>query len=117
MAKEPEQRTSYARSLLERGVRVSSVATMLSARYAVARSTAYLDIQAAELQIQDSDDGPDSEEASQPLCPDSILAQLQHRFDIAAATGDAKEMSMLTKSIDTVKRWNGYNTESANPFV
>ena len=117
MAKEPEQRTSYARSLLERGVRVSSVATMLSARYAVARSTAYLDIQAAEIQIQESDDGPDSDETSQPLDPDSIIAQLQHRFDLAVATGEAKDLATITKAIDTVKRWNGYNTESANPFV
>lgn len=90
---------------------------MITARYAVAQCTAYRDIQAATLQSQESDEGPDSEEASQPMDPASMLAQLQHRFDVAAAIGDTKELTAIVKAIDTVKRWNGYNTESANPFV
>ena len=117
MTTQAEQRTSYARALLERGLKVSSVATMISAKFSVARSTAYIDIQAANKTIQESDDGPDTSETSDPVDPLSIQAQLVHMIDVAAAVGDGKTVSQLIKSLDTVKRWGGYAPDSVSPFT
>ena len=44
---EIQHRLSYARAMLERGIPVASLATMICARYFVSRSTAYSDITAA----------------------------------------------------------------------
>ena len=110
-------RVSYAQALLERGLKVSSVATMISAKFSVARSTAYVDIQAANKTIQESDDGPDTSEMSDPVSPLSIQAQLVHMIDVAAAVGDGKTVAQLIKSLDTVKRWGGYAPESISPFT
>ena len=106
---EIQHRLSYARAMLERGIPVASVATLLSARYFVSRSTAYTDITAAEQEIQESDDGPAFEEM-EPCNPAGVLAMLQHRFDIAVATGDDKQMCQLIKAMDTAQKWQGYNT-------
>ena len=116
MKQEAAARCSYARALLDRGVKPASIATMLSAKYSIARSTAYLDLQAAQAESDKSDDGPAQEELGQ-LDPASIQAQLAHLIDVAAATGDAKSVAQLIKSLDTVKRWNGYSTESTSPFA
>ena len=113
---EIQHRLSYARAMLERGIPVASVATLLSARYFVSRSTAYDDIKAAHKQIQDSDDGPAFEEM-EPCNPAGVLAMLQHRFDIAVATGDDKQACQLVKAIDTAKKWQGYKPDSVSPFA
>ena len=110
-------RVSYAQALLERGLKPSSVATMVSAKFSVARSTSYLDIQAASKSIQESDDGPDTSEQNEPVDPLSIQAQLVHMIDVAAATGDGKTVAQLIKSLDTVKRWGGYAPDSISPFT
>ena len=106
---EIQHRLSYARAMLERGIPVASVATLLSARYFISRSTAYTDITAAEQEIQQSDDGPAFEEM-EPCNPAGVLAMLQHRLEIAIATGDDKQTCQLIKAMDTAKKWQGYNT-------
>ena len=116
-ATQAQQRVSYAQALLERGLKPSSVATMVSAKFSVARSTSYLDIQAANKSIQESDDGPDTSEQNEPVDPLSIQAQLVHMIDVAAATGDGKTVAQLIKSLDTVKRWGGYAPDSISPFT
>ena len=116
MKQEAMQRSSYARALLDRGVKPASIATMVSAKYSVARSTAYLDLQAAQAESDKSDDGPASEELG-TIDPASIQAQLAHMIDVAAAVGDGKTIAQLIKSLDTVKRWNGYQSESVSPYA
>jgi hypothetical protein len=54
---EVQHRQSYARALLERGVANAAVATMLSARFHISRSSAYSDLAAAHAEIDLSDDG------------------------------------------------------------
>ena len=105
---EIQLRHSVIRGWLEQGMRTSTVSTMIQARFQVSRSTAYTDIQAVSQEIQMSDDGPAEEEA--PLCPDTLLASLQHQFDIAAAMGDVDSMTKLVKSMDSVQKWRGYHT-------
>jgi len=112
---EIQHRLSYARAMLERGVPAASVATMISARYFVSRSTSYTDITAAEQEIQLSDDGPGIDEC--PCDPAAMLAMLQHRFDIAVAKGENKEVCQLIKAIDTAKKWQGYKPQSVSPFA
>ena len=112
---EIKHRLSYARAMLERGIPPQSVATLLSARYFVSRSTAYEDIKAAHQEIQVSDDGPASDES--PCDPAGVLAMLQHRFEIAVATGDDKQMCQLIKAMDTAKKWQGYKPDSVSPFA
>jgi hydroxypyruvate isomerase len=107
-------RHSYARSLLERKIRVSSAATMISTKFSVSRSTAYEDLKIAADELDASDDGPAEDEPA--IDAESMLAQLAHSADKAFATDDFKAAAQLIKAIDQVKRWNGYNTESANPF-
>lgn len=107
-------RHSYARSLLERGIRVSSVATMISTKFGVSRSTAYEDLRIASEELDATDDGPADDEPA--IDTESLLAQLSHSLDKAMALDDFKSASQLVKSIDQVKRWSGYNTETANPF-
>jgi hypothetical protein len=102
------QRRSYARAMLERGCRVASVATMVSARFSVSRSTAYADVRAASEEISASDDGPGSLETSQPLDAETIQGQLAHLIDVAAAAGDIKGICQLVKAADAAKRWQGY---------
>jgi hypothetical protein len=113
---EIQHRLSYARAMLERGIPVASLATMISARYFVSRSTAYSDITAAEQEIQQSDDGPAFEEM-EPCNPAGVLAMLQHRLEIAIATGDDKQTCQLIKAMDTAKKWQGYNSDSVSPFA
>ncbi len=107
-------RHSYARSLLERRIKVSNAATMISTKFAVSRSTAYDDLQVASEELEASDDGPAEDEPA--IDPDSILGQLAHSLDKATALDDFKAASQLIKAIDQVKRWNGYHQETANPF-
>ena len=113
---EIQHRLSYARAMLERGIPVASVATLISARYFVSRSTAYTDITDAQDEIQQSDAGPAVEEM-EPCNPAGVLAMLQHRFDIAVATGDDKQACQLVKAIDTAKKWQGYKPDSVSPFA
>ena len=60
MATHPEvaARHSYARCLLERGIRTSSAVTMLQAKFNVGRSSAYEDLRIAQAELDASDDGP-----------------------------------------------------------
>jgi len=103
---ETQQRQSYARALLETGVPVAVVATMLCARHNVSRSSAYRDVTAAHKEISASDDGPAAAEQNGPA-PEEIEALLSHRLAVACATGEAKDIAAIVKSIDTVKRWRG----------
>ncbi|AFX83826.1 putative recombinase [uncultured Mediterranean phage MEDS3 group] len=112
---EIQHRLSYARAMLERGIPVSSLATLLSARYFVSRSTAYEDIRAAHQEIQLSDDGPAVDE--NPCDPVGVLAMLQHRFELAVATGDDKQTCQLIKAMDTAKKWQGYKPQPVSPFT
>lgn len=109
-SQEIAQRHSFARSMLERGCRVASVATMLSAKFQVSRSTSYADVKAAAAELDASDDGPATDETSQALDPDTIQGQLAHLIDVATATGDVKSLCQLVKAADQVKRWQGYGT-------
>ena len=111
---EIKHRLSYARAMLERRLPVSSLATLLSARYFVSRSTAYEDIKAAHQEIQLSDDGPAVDE--NPCDPAGVLAMLQHRFELAVATGDDKQTCQLIKAMDTAKKWQGYKPQPISPF-
>ena len=112
-SQEITQRHSYARTMLERGCRVASVATMISARFHVSRSTAYADVQAASAEMDSSEDGPATDETLQVLDSDTIQGQLAHLIDVATATGDVKSLCQLVKAADQVKRWQGYSTSQA----
>ena len=114
---EVQARLSYTRAMLERGIRTASVATMVSAKFCVSRSTAYNDITAAQAEIELSDDGPSLEEASEPINTSSVLAMLQHRLEVSVATGDDKAVCSLIKAMNQAKQWNGYNTQSVSPFA
>ena len=114
---EVKARLSYARAMLEREIPTASVATMLSSKFFVCRSTAYNDIQAAQAEMDLSDDGPSIEESSEPINTDSVLAMLQHRLEVCVATGDDKAICSLIKAMNQAKQWNGYRTQSASPFA
>ena len=94
----------------------AAVATMLSARFHVSRSTAYGDLAAAHAELDLSDDGPDAAEISEHA-PASTLAQLQHLFDTAVATGDVKGAASLVAAMDKVKRWSGPLQSQASPWA
>lgn len=113
---EVQQRQSYARALLEKGISNGSVATMLSARFQVSRSTSYNDIAAAHAEIDLCDDAPATEELEDHNT-NSTIAQLQHLFDVACATGDAKGAAALISAMDKAKRWNGTLQATANPYA
>ena len=99
-------RHSYARCLLERGIRASSAVTMIQAKFNVGRSSAYEDLRIAQAELDASDDGPAKDEPV--VCPQSLQAQLAHSLDKAFATDNFKEIPKLIKALDEVKRWNGY---------
>ena len=99
-------RHSYARCLLERGIRVSSAVTMLQAKFGIARSSAYEDLKIAQAEINASDDAPASDEPI--VCPETLQGQLVHSLDKAFATDSFKEIPKLIKALDEVKRWQGY---------
>ena len=79
---------------------------MVSARFGLSRSTAYSDIGKVQATIDASDDGPSTEETSEPDLT-GVLGMLQHQFNIAAANGDVPAMTKLVGAIDKAKRWNG----------
>lgn len=115
---EVKARLSYARAMLERDIPTNTVATLISSKFFVCRSTAYNDIQAAQAEMDLSDDGPSLEEAaSEPINTDSVLAMLQHRLEVCVATGDDKAVCSLIKAMNQAKQWNGYRTQSASPFA
>lgn len=108
-------RHSVIRALLERGIRPSSVATMASVRFEISRSTAYEDIKKVSADIEMSDDGPAEQE--EQISQVSVLATLQHHFDIAAATGDIKSMAQLVTAIDKAKKWGAPCQTMVSPFA
>ena len=105
---EIEQRHSVIRGWLETGANHSTVATMISARFGVSRSTAYDDIKKVQPLVDASDDGPSTEEISEPDL-NGVLGMLQHQFNIAAAQGDVPAMAKLVGAIDKAKKWQGYS--------
>lgn len=105
---EIEQRHSVIRGWLETGASHSTVATMVSARFGVSRSTAYSDIGKVQTTIDASDDGPSTEETSEHDVA-GVLGMLQHQFNIAAANGDVPAMTKLVAAIDKAKKWQGYS--------
>ena len=108
-SQEIDLRHSVIRGWLERGMRTSSVSTMVQARFGISRTAAYRDIATVSQAIQASDDGPaEGEDAA--FCPDTVLASLQHQMDISTAVGDVKSQSQLVKAMDTVLKWRGYHT-------
>ena len=108
-------RHSVIRAWLERGIRPSSLATMASVRFEISRSTAYEDIKKLSQEIQMSDDGPADEE--EQISQESVLATLQHHFDVAAATGDIKSMPQLVTAIDRAKKWSAPCQTTVSPFA
>lgn len=104
------QRLSYSQALLERGIRVSTVVTMVSARFGVSRSTSYADVHTSSKALEVSDDGPAQDESSEALDAETVQAQLAHLFDVAVAMNDFKAAAQLVKALDTAKRWNGRTT-------
>lgn len=112
---EIKARHSFARSFLERNAKVQTVATMISAKYGVSRTTSYEDIKAVHAEMQLSEDGPSSEEASEPIDTDTILAMLQHSLEVTVATSDHKMTCGLIKAINQAKQWNGYAPTSVSP--
>ncbi len=114
---EVKARLSYARAMLERDIPTNTVATLISSKFFVCRSTAYNDIQAAQAEIDLSDDGPSTLESSEPINTDSVLAMLQHRLEVCVATGDDKAVCSLIKAMNQAKQWNGYRTQSVSPFA
>ena len=105
---EIEQRHSVIRGWLETGASHSTVATMISARFGVSRSTAYSDIGKVQATIDTSDDGPSIEETAEHDV-NGVLGMLQHQFNIAAAQGDVPAMTKLVGAIDKAKKWQGYS--------
>ena len=111
---EIEQRQSVIRGWLESGITHSSAATMASVRFHISRSVSYDAIRQAQQTIDSSDDGP--AESEQDLNPLSILATLQHHFNIAAASGDVPAMAKLVQSMDKARAWRGLKQEKASPL-
>ncbi len=103
---ERAERASYARGLLETGLRTATAATMISARFSCSRSTAYRVLTEASNELQLSDDGPADSETSQAIEPSDVAAQLQHLFNIACAQGDTKQVCQLLRGLDTVRKWS-----------
>ena len=112
---EVQARLSYTRAMLERGIRTSSVATMVSAKFHCSRSTSYNVIQAAQAEIELSDDGPSLEESAEPTHTNSVLAMLQHLLEVSVATGDHKAVCGLIKAMNQAKQWNGYAPQNTSP--
>ena len=111
---EIEQRQSVIRGWLESGITHSSAATMASVRFGISRSVSYDAIRQAQQTIDSSDDGP--AESEQDLEPLSILATLQHHFNIAAASGDVPAMAKLVQSMDKARAWRGLKQEKLLPL-
>ena len=105
---EIEQRHSVIRGWLETGANHSTVATMISARFGISRSTSYSDLAKVQATIDASDDGPSTEETSEHDVA-GVLGMLQHQFNIAAANGDVPAMTKLVAAIDKAKKWQGYS--------
>ena len=112
---EIQARVSYARALLEQGIKPATVATMVSVKCHCSRSTAYSSITEASNEIQKSEDGPADDEPA--MDPQDVAAQLTHLFNIACAQGDSKAACQLVKSMDSIRRWSAPLQANSNPFV
>ena len=110
--REMQQRVSFASAFLERNVRVASIATMLATKFQISRSTAYEVITKAQQEIDISDHGPSSEESFQPVDQASLMSQLAHLTDVAAADNNFQAVSQMVKAMDQVNRWSGYRLSS-----
>ena len=112
---EIEARQSVIRGWLESGMPTRTVATMISARFSVSRSTAYNEINTVSKQIDLSDDGPSIEESEAIFDQSALLASLQYQFDVSAAVGDTKSACQLVKAMDTIRKWSGRSMQSTEP--
>ena len=112
---EIQARVSYARALLEQGIKPATVATMVSVKCHCSRSTAYSSITEASNEIQKSEDGPADEEPV--MDPQTVAAQLTHLFNVACGMGDAKAACQLFKSMDQIRKWSAPLQSNSNPFV
>ena len=105
---EIEQRHSVIRGWLETGAACATVATMISVRFGLSRSTAYEAIKKVQAIIDASPDGPSTKQMDEHDAK-GVLAMLQHQFNIAAANGDVPAMSKLVSAMDKAKKWQGYS--------
>ena len=112
---EIEARQSVIRGWLESGMPTRTVATMISARFSVSRSTAYNEINTVSKQIDLSEDGPSIEESEAIFDQQALLASLQYQFDVSAAVGDTKSACQLVKAMDTIRKWSGRSMQSTEP--
>jgi hypothetical protein len=105
MADNRKQRLSVARSQLEAGLKPATVALRLQVKFAISRSTAYADVNAASNEIQQSDDGPAGWE--QPDNSADLVHRLLYDADLCLAAGQYGDACKLIGAADRVKRWNG----------
>jgi hypothetical protein len=107
MSDKREQRLSVARSQLEAGLKPAVVALRLQVKFAISRSTAYLDLKEASNEIQTSDDGPSTEEQSAPVDSEALVCRLLYDADLCLAAGKFGDACKLIGAADRVKRWRG----------
>ena len=112
-AAEIDARQSVIRGWLESGMPTRTVATMISARFSVSRSTAYNEINTVSKQIDLSEDAPAQHETE--FDQSALLASLQYQFDVSAAVGDTKSTCQLIKAMDTIRKWSGRSMQSTEP--
>ena len=100
-------RVQGALQLLAGGVDVSSAVYVIQERHNISQRTSYRVVKEAEKLMED-DDGPAESESTPQQRSQSIVQMLELRMMRAIDSGSDKELTAVTKALDSAKKWQGY---------
>ena len=109
-------RAETAYQLIEAGVKHSAATSILQRRFGVGRSTAYNDVQYAQIKYEDFQ--RHSSEMPEPtgIDPQEVSALLAIALQNAFADNDIAAMVKITKEMDRIRKWSAHCQTTASPL-
>ena len=109
-------RAETAYQLIEAGVKHSAATSILQRRFGIGRSTAYNDVQYAQIKYEDFQ--RHSSEMPEPtgIDPQEVSALLAIALQNAFADNDIAAMVKITKEMDRIRKWSAHCQTTASPL-
>lgn len=110
------ERSEAAYQLIEAGVKHSAATSILQRRFGVGRSTAYNDVQYAQIKFEDFQrHNPEMPEPT-GIDPQEVSALLAIALQNAFADNDVPAMVKITKEMDRIRKWSAHCQTTASPL-
>ena len=108
-------RQEDAGKLLQQGVAHSTVTAILITRYKVSRATAYRDVQAAQIIIEDMQrhDSDFGDRIGERIDGDSLVGMMEALLLESFANGDVKQTLQAMNAVEKARKMMGTHAEAA----